>query len=473
MSIPDSGSLISDPRCHLPDVVVGGGPAAVGAALRLAEGEPRAEVWLIAPGPAPGRSRRLWPALLAGEFSRPDLAGLAARRLAGSRVRWLRGAAGAVDAVHRTVEVRSREGTTGLSYRRLIWAAGASPAEPKVAGLDLPGAFVLRTTSDFLRLADYLAQERPRRGVVVGGSGLALDVVTALARRGVHLTLFDGGEPWLPDFDATLARAVQPELRRAGVPLYSQAPLTGLEPGLRGHRRGRLRRIGSTRTSVIADFVAIVPGHESWVASRESRVTSHESSAGSPESPVFGSPEQVDRSGSQGSSSPAEDAIFSTQFSALATRDSRLATSDTWPTELGVELSGLAAAEVALGYPPARVRDSGIMAYRAFGIELARTATPCWIGDPRLAARQVIDATGRSPAGRPAKVRLVLWSDPSSGRLLAAHVAGREGSAARARLLAAAIQVNLRLSDLAVLDLDLAPVPGHSRPPLAGGARPS
>ena len=462
-----------------PYVVVGGGPAALGAALRVAEGAPADEVWLIAPGPAPGRSRHLWSAILAGDLSRFELATLAARRLAGSRVRWLRGTVTAVDRAHQTVEIQSRDGPTSLGFRRLVWAAGPEAAIPEVAGLDLPGVFVLRVTGDYLAFADYLAHERPRRGVVVGGSGLALEVATALAGRHLHLTLFDGGEPWLSDFDPALARAVLPELRRAGIPVYTRAPLTGLEPGLRGHRRGRLRRVGSTRTSAIADFAAIIPNDESRVGSHESRVTSRGSRVGDREPQILGLLARDDEMGSQGPDlrAGAPDTVLGTQFSALgahdprlATRDPRLATPSAWPTELGVELSGLAAAEVALGSPPrpSSLPDTGVTVYRVFGIELARTATPGWVGDPARATRRVIDASGRSPIGRPAKVRLVVWHEPGSGRLLAAQVAGREGSPARARVLAAAIHAGLRVTDLAALDLDLAPGPGQSRSPLAG-----
>jgi NADPH-dependent 2,4-dienoyl-CoA reductase/sulfur reductase-like enzyme len=100
-----------------------------------------------------------------------------------------------------------------LRYDRLIWTAGARPAQR--AGD--PRLFCLHTDEDALRLDTFLREKAPKRAAVVGGGYIGLEMAGALRARGLEVTLIESGSDLLNRGDAHLTQAIVERLERSRV----------------------------------------------------------------------------------------------------------------------------------------------------------------------------------------------------------------------------------------------------------------
>jgi NADPH-dependent 2,4-dienoyl-CoA reductase/sulfur reductase-like enzyme len=100
------------------------------------------------------------------------------------------------------------------------------------------------------------------------------------------------------------------------------------------------------------------------------------------------------------------------------------------------------------------------MAVKVFNLEaaatgLGREAAIAAGFVPRVATSRSISRAGYYPGAQPIDTEIIY--DERTGRLLGAHMVGREGVAKRIDTLATALYARLRLEDLLQLDLSYAP----------------
>ena len=100
-----------------------------------------------------------------------------------------------------------------LHYDRLIWTAGARPAQ-RVGD---PRVFYLHTDQDALRLDKFLREKDPKTAVVVGGGYIGLEMAGALRARGLAVTLIENGKDLLHRDDAHLTQTIVKRLERSRV----------------------------------------------------------------------------------------------------------------------------------------------------------------------------------------------------------------------------------------------------------------
>lgn len=84
----------------------------------------------------------------------------------------------AIDPGRRVLRVRDTAGRREVDepYDRLLVATGASPVELPLSGRELAGVFHLDVLEDAVRIEAFLAGERPRRAVIVGGGYVRANV---------------------------------------------------------------------------------------------------------------------------------------------------------------------------------------------------------------------------------------------------------------------------------------------------------
>jgi NADPH-dependent 2,4-dienoyl-CoA reductase/sulfur reductase-like enzyme/ferredoxin len=85
-----------------------------------------------------------------------------------------------------------------LLYDRLVLAMGARSRILPIEGLDLPGAFALRTIDDALEIHRHVRQTGVRRAIVVGGGLLGLEAAYHLVQAGLRVWIVGRGE-WPAD----------------------------------------------------------------------------------------------------------------------------------------------------------------------------------------------------------------------------------------------------------------------------------
>ena len=236
-------------------LILGGSDAGTSAALRARELDSSAEVIVVLADRFPNYSICGLPFYLSGET--PDWHWLA-HRTAEDITRegvhlLLEHTAQAIDPANHLVTVADRGGQAReLAYDRLVVATGAVPVRPPIAGLGLPGVYLLRSMEDSFAVHARLETHTPRSAVIVGGGYLGTEMADAFTHQGLAVTVVEHGGTVLKTVDERLGRLVGAELRRHGVEMA-----TGIAVERIAQAGTQLRIVGSEGFSVTADLVLV------------------------------------------------------------------------------------------------------------------------------------------------------------------------------------------------------------------------
>jgi NADPH-dependent 2,4-dienoyl-CoA reductase/sulfur reductase-like enzyme len=164
----------------------------------------------------------------------------------------------AIDAMNRHVTVRDldegRDFT--LEYDKLVIASGGTALRPPIPGIDLEGVFVLRNVEDGIAVKDFIAREKPRRAVIIGGGYIGVEVAEAFTAVGLETTMLNRPPQVLNNFDPDIAQLMQDELERNGVKILVDDAALGIE----GDTDGRARMVLSQEGRYETDLVLIGAG---------------------------------------------------------------------------------------------------------------------------------------------------------------------------------------------------------------------
>jgi 3-phenylpropionate/trans-cinnamate dioxygenase ferredoxin reductase subunit len=168
-------------------VIVGGGPAGVGAALAARQQDPTAEIVLITDEPCePYEKPPLSKAVLVGKAMPEDAPIAGPKGLAGANiVVKLATRAESIDRAGRAVVTHTGE---RIPYDALVLATGSVnrilPMLPPG-----PGVHYLRTAAEALALKDEL--RRSQTLIVIGGGLIGLEVAASAAELGIQTTVIE------------------------------------------------------------------------------------------------------------------------------------------------------------------------------------------------------------------------------------------------------------------------------------------
>ncbi|MFO8041681.1 MAG: FAD-dependent oxidoreductase, partial [Alkalispirochaeta sp.] len=152
-------------------------------------------------------------------------------------------------------QVHTRNSRTGeeqiFSYDSLILAQGGKPLVPPIPGVEKDHVYQLWTLDDMDRIDSALSDREPKSAVVVGGGFIGLEMVEALAKRGLNVSLVEMAPHVMPNMEPEFAGFLTKELQDYGVGLHLGASLSSVEDD-HVHL--------SDGTSVDADFVLLSVG---------------------------------------------------------------------------------------------------------------------------------------------------------------------------------------------------------------------
>jgi 3-phenylpropionate/trans-cinnamate dioxygenase ferredoxin reductase subunit len=182
-------------------------------------------------------------------------------------------AATRIDREARRVEIADG---SQVAYDQLLIATGSLPRRLPLPGAELVGVHYLRTAADVDRLRGEIAPGR--RGVIIGGGYIGLEVAATIAEAGVQVTVLEAA-------DRVMNRVVSPqtsafyqaEHARHGVEIMLGARINGLKSApalpdagssgphlLANGARAGTERVGSVELAdgrqIPADFVLIAIG---------------------------------------------------------------------------------------------------------------------------------------------------------------------------------------------------------------------
>ncbi|NCB01741.1 MAG: CoA-disulfide reductase [Spirochaetia bacterium] len=158
-----------------------------------------------------------------------------------------------IDREHKTVATRNSK--TGkehsFPYDSLILAQGGKPVVPPLPGVDKNHVFQLWTLEDMDKIDSFIKDNTPRTAVVVGGGFIGLEMVEALAKRNIEVTLVEMAPQVMPNLEGEIAGFITKELLDYGVKLSLGKSVKAIE------EKSVLLNDG---TKVEADFVLLSVG---------------------------------------------------------------------------------------------------------------------------------------------------------------------------------------------------------------------
>jgi NADPH-dependent 2,4-dienoyl-CoA reductase/sulfur reductase-like enzyme len=354
-----------------------------------------------------------------------------------------------IDIADHRVQARGPRGEElEFGYDRLVVATGALPQRPPIAGLDTlgPGAgvHVLHSIGDALTVARSLDRAPGLGVVIVGGGYIGLEMVEALTRRGLDLTVLEALPQLMSTVDPELAGEVANTLEGNGVRVHTGTAVTAVERDWRGlHVHAKT---GERSRSWQASTVLVVTGV---------RPDTELAAAAGLTLGIRGTI-AVDR----GMRTTAADVYAAGDcvrtYHRLLDRHVYL------PLGSTAHKQGRVAGVNATGGDTVFAGSLGTQVVRVFDRVIAATglreAQAREAGfDPLVADRTADDHKAYYPGATPLRMRIV--GDRRTGRLLGAQLIGRYGAevAKRVDIFATAISFGATVEDLPRLDLSYTP----------------
>jgi len=239
-------------------VIVGGSDAGISAALRAKELDQEIVPTVIVADDFPNFSICGLPYYISREVT--DWRNLAHRTRqdienAGIRL-MLRCTATSVDPTTKRVIVTDESGTTAhLEYDKLVIGTGALSQRPRIAGLDNPGVFLLRTLPDSFAIEEFLDRRAPEKAVIVGGGYIGMEMCEALTGRGIKVTVVEYTESVMTSIDADFSTRIKDTLTGHGVTVCTGIAVESIET-----KGGELVVQGTAGFSLSTDMILVAVG---------------------------------------------------------------------------------------------------------------------------------------------------------------------------------------------------------------------
>ena len=127
-------------------------------------------------------------------------------------------------------QVKTTNSQTGeqktFEYTKLIMAQGGRPIKPTITGADQNHVFTLWTLEDMDKISNYLEEKKPKNAVVVGGGFIGLEMVEALVKRGLKVSVVEMMPHVMGIMEAETAGFIETEMLSYGVGIHTSAGVT-------------------------------------------------------------------------------------------------------------------------------------------------------------------------------------------------------------------------------------------------------
>ncbi len=126
-----------------------------------------------------------------------------------------------IDTERKTVTVKDLRSETVYeeSYDRLILSPGAKPILPDIPGINSDRVFTLRSIPDTLKIKNYIDKNSPRTAVVVGGGYIGAEMAENLKNAGIDVTIAELSDHLIAPLDFDMAADVHRYMIDNGIKL--------------------------------------------------------------------------------------------------------------------------------------------------------------------------------------------------------------------------------------------------------------
>lgn len=133
---------------------------------------------------------------------------------------------------HQVKTTNSKNGESKtFEYTKLILAQGGRPIKPTIPGAEQDHVFTLWTLDDMDKISSHLENKNPKNAVVVGGGFIGLEMVEALAKRGLNVNVVEMMPHVMALMEAETAGFIERELHAYGVGVHTNAAVTEINSG--------------------------------------------------------------------------------------------------------------------------------------------------------------------------------------------------------------------------------------------------
>lgn len=116
-----------------------------------------------------------------------------------------------------------------LKYDNLILSPGAEPIKPSIKGIDANHVFTLRNIPDTFKIKSYIENEKPKTAVVVGGGYIGVEMAENLAKAGLDVSIVELADHLIAPLDFDMAADVHRYIKDKGIKLYLNNGVTAIE----------------------------------------------------------------------------------------------------------------------------------------------------------------------------------------------------------------------------------------------------
>ena len=127
----------------------------------------------------------------------------------------------AVNAEKKTVTVRNVNSgeTYEESYDKLILSPGAAPIRPNIEGINSEKVFTLRNIPDTMKIKEYIENNKPRSAVIVGGGYIGVEMAENLKQAGLDVSIVELADHLIAPLDFDMAADVHRYIKSQGIAL--------------------------------------------------------------------------------------------------------------------------------------------------------------------------------------------------------------------------------------------------------------
>jgi len=137
-------------------------------------------------------------------------------------------------------------------YDQLLIATGALPLCPDLPGSDAVEICGVNTLQSGLEIRQKLDGGGIKKGVVIGGGYIGLEMAEALVRHGLEVSLVNRAPQVMVSLDYDMGALVSEALRDLGVSLHLEETLTAFET-----KKGKVTGVVTDRRTLPADIVIL------------------------------------------------------------------------------------------------------------------------------------------------------------------------------------------------------------------------
>jgi len=137
------------------------------------------------------------------------------------------------------------------SYDKLVIATGATPSVPPVKGIDGDNVFTLRNVRSADKIVEYIAENTPKKAVIVGAGYIGLELLENLENVGIKTTVIEREDRAMSKMDRDMSVYLEDYLSKKGVDIILNEEVTEI---------GKKSVVTKSGKVIETDFVVVCTG---------------------------------------------------------------------------------------------------------------------------------------------------------------------------------------------------------------------